>query len=90
MRDLLKPVHQVKQQESQKKWLEIIKDQRTSSPYRSTGKSWSGKRLASHSLVQRWPATSRAPRRGPAMERSHPAKLQMNHPSSTAHAAELF
>ena len=26
----------------------------------------------------------------PAMERDHPAKLQMNHPSSTAHAAELF
>lgn len=24
------------------------------------------------------------------MERDHPAKLQMNHPSSTAHAAELF
>ena len=35
-------------------------------------------------------ATSRAPRRGPATERDHPAKLQMNHPSSTAYAEELF
>jgi len=33
---------------------------------------------------RRHPAASRAPRRRPAMERDHPAKLQMNHPSSTA------
>ena len=33
---------------------------------------------------RRHPAASRAPRRRPAMERDHPAKLQLNHPSSTA------
>ena len=39
---------------------------------------------------RRHPAASRTPRRRLAMERNHPAKLQMNLLSSTAHTAELF